>query len=232
MDKQEIIAALHRDLASVIEERQAARKFPDSYAARTALRQFQVARMSRTHADLLEDPETNAAAGFFLSDLYGPHDLSERDTNLKRALPTIERLLPVPALAGVAEAISLDALSERLDAGMAAVLGTEFSEEAYIDAYRKTGARTDRVRQLDHVERLGVALTDLVRHPLIGRTLSLMKGPAKLAGVGHLQDFLERGFKAFEAMKAPQDFVAKVVTRERQIMEQLYRGKKNPLELS
>ncbi|HJV84433.1 MAG TPA: hypothetical protein VJ698_03075 [Noviherbaspirillum sp.] len=231
MDKQQIIAELHRDLESVLAERQAARAFPEAYAARTALRQFQSDRMSRTHADLLEDSETRAAANFFLSDLYGPHDLSQRDTNLQRALPTIERMLPVPALAGVAEAISLDALSERLDAGMANLLGAEFSETGYVDAYRKVGTRADRARQLDHVDRLGAALTDLVGYPLIGKTLSLMKMPAKLAGVAHLHDFLERGFKAFEAMRKPQDFVDKVVTRERQIMDQIYSGKKKPFVL-
>lgn len=231
MDKQEVIAILRRDLQSVITERRTARSIPMAYAARTALRAFQAGRMAQTHADLLDNPETAGAANFFLTDLYGPHDLSERDASLERALPSIERLLPTPALFGVAEAIALDALSERLDAGMADRLGGGFDEADYIEAYRSIGTRNDRERQLDHVERLGAALTELVRLPLIGTTLSLMAGPAKLAGVGHLQSFLERGFKAFEVMKRPQDFVNTVVSRERIIMDQLYRGKKEPFAL-
>lgn len=231
MDKQEVIAILRRDLQSVITERKAARSVPQAHAARTALRAFQAGRMAQTHADLLGNAETAGAANFFLTDLYGPHDLSERDASLERAMPSIERLLPAAALYGVAEAIALDALSERLDAGMASRLGDSFDEAAYIDAFRSVGTRVDRERQLDHVERLGAALTELVRIPLIGKTLSLMSGPAKLAGVGHLQSFLERGFKAFQAMKRPQDFVNTVVSRERIIMDQIYRGNKEPFAL-
>lgn len=228
MDKQEIIAALRRDLEYVAAERRSVKRIPEMYAARVVLRQFQADRMARTHADLLADTETRAAARFFLDDLYGSHDLSGRDTDLERALPSFERLLPAPALAGVAEAMALDALSERLDAKMAARLGTQFKEEEYADAYRNVGSRSDRERQLEHVERLGAALSELVHVPLIGKTLTMMKVPARLAGVEHLQRFLDRGFKAFAAMKCPRDFVTKVVVRERLIMDRLYGGQPDP----
>lgn len=231
MDKHEIIAGLRRDLHMVAEERMSIRNDPERLAARTALRKFQSGRMARTHSDLLASPETQAAANFFLSDLYGAHDLSRRDANLLRALPTAERLLPVTALAGVAEAIALDALSERLDAQMADRLGIRFGEEEYAETYRHVGTRDDRELQLQHVERIGSALVKLLRIPLIGKTLAMMKRPAQLAGIGELQDFLERGFKAFQAMSAPQDFVATVVDRERRIMERIYSEEKAPFAL-
>lgn len=232
MDKNEIIARLRQDLEAVAEERKSLRGDPDRLAARTALRRFQSGRMAKTHADLQASAETRAAANFFLTDLYGPGDLSERDEHLLRALPTAERLLPLTALAGVAEAIALDALSERLDAGMADMLGMTFSEAAYADAYRRVGTRADRDMQLQHVERLGAALARLVRIPMIGKTLALMKRPAQLAGIGQLQDFLERGFQSFQVMSQPQNFIQTIVERERRIMDRLYRGEKDPFVLS
>ncbi|WP_292934468.1 hypothetical protein [Noviherbaspirillum sp.] len=228
MEKSEIIAILRRELETVVAERRVAKANPAMNAARTALRQFQSQRMARTHADLLAEKETGPAARFFLSDLYGPYDLTERDANLERIIPTMERLLPAAALETVAEAVALDALSEKLDAGMARRLGESFSEADYIDAYRQIGKRTDRERQLAHVESVGAALCELVRIPLVGSTLAMMRGPSRLAKLSELHSFLERGFKAFKGMKRPYDFVTTIIQRERAIMDAMYAGKKNP----
>lgn len=187
--------------------------------------------MARTHADLLSQPESQAAARFFLDDLYGTGDLTQRDADLERVVPAMERLLPASALKTVAEAIALDALSEKLDAAMARSLGEQFSEEDYIAAYRKSGSRHDRERQIEHVASVGKALCELVRIPLIGSTLTMMRGPARLAGLEELQSFLERGFKAFKAMKNPNLFVSTIVQRERAIMDRLYTGVEEPFTL-
>lgn len=228
MTKHEIITDLRRELQTVIAERRAVKSDTAMQAARAALRRFQSQRMANTHADLLAAPASNAAATFFLSDLYGPDDLTQRDANLERVIPKMERLLPVAGLRTVADAIALDALSEKLDAAMAAELGDAFTEEEYIAAYRKVTSRADRERQLVHVESVGKALCELVHVPLIGSTLAMMRGPAKLAHLEELQCFLERGFKAFKRMKRPQDFVETIVRREREIMERLYAGSANP----
>lgn len=229
--KKTIVTRLRRELDSVIAERQAAKSDEDTRQARMALRKFQAQRMATTHADLLAAPETNAAATFFLSELYGTDDPTQRDANLERVVPAMERLLPVAALATVADAVALDALSEKLDSVMARELGRKFSEEDYCAAYRKVTSRADRERQIEHVESVGMTLCELVRVPLIGSTLSMMKGPATLANLVDLQSFLERGFKAFKRMKRPQDFVATVVSRERAIMNRLYGGESRPFEL-
>ncbi|MGE5621590.1 MAG: FFLEELY motif protein [Bacillota bacterium] len=231
MKKQEAMAVIRRELEAVAAERRSARGEPAAYAARIALRQFQSQRMACTHADLLRDPESHAAARFFLDDLYGTEDLTQRDADLERVVPAMERLLPVSALKTVAEAIALDALSEKLDAAMARRLGQNFSEEDYIAAYRKSSTRAERERQIVHVESVGMALCELVRVPLVGSTLSMMRGPARLAGLAELQSFLERGFKAFKAMKKPHLFVATIVQRERAILDRLYAGVDNPFAL-
>lgn len=226
--KQEAAAIIRRELAAVIVSRKSVQSDPALHAARIALRSFQAQRMADTHADMLRAPGTRAAAQFFLADLYGADDLSQRDASLERIVPAMERMLPAAALWTVAEAISLDALSEKLDAAMAMHLGERFTEADYVAAYRKTGTRSDRERQIGHVESVGRALCELVRIPLIGSTLAMMRGPAKMANLVELQSFLERGFKAFKGMKKPAAFVDTVVRREREIMKRIYAGDSHP----
>ncbi|MCG2584427.1 hypothetical protein [Massilia sp. TS11] len=224
MKKQELLATLARELQAVKAERLAARQAPALLAARTALKDYQAARLARTHADLLADPDTQGAALFFLEELYGSHDLCQRDADLERVIPTMQRLLPTEALAAITDAIVLDALSEKLDTAMARALGPRFVEADYIAAYRKVCTPAERARQLALVAALGEALCQLVRIPLLSGTLKLMRKPAELAGLGQLQQFLERGFSSFRAMRRPADFVQTVVQRERALMDAYFSG--------
>src|SRR4051812_32459041 len=104
MKKQALIAKLRQQLATVKQERTAGRNDASMHAARTALKQFQSARLSRTHADLLANRDTHAAALFFLDELYGAHDLRQRDLDLERIVPTMQRMLTVEALHAITEA--------------------------------------------------------------------------------------------------------------------------------
>jgi hypothetical protein len=231
MSKQDIIARLRRDLQAAAVERLVAAKDPEAAAARAALRRFQSTRMARTHADLLADGNTNAAARFFLDDLYGTHDFSRRDADIERIIPMMERLMPTSALQAIAEAIELDAQSEILDRAMATQLGSDVSETNYIAAYRTAGQRKDREKQISHIQSVGTSLCELVRIPLVGGTLAMMRAPAMFAGLSELHDFLDRGFRAFRQMRKPQDFVRKIVQRETRIMENLYAGKAEPFDI-
>ncbi len=230
MKKEDLVATLEQQLAAVAAERQAAQREPAMHAARTRLKQFQAARLARTHADLLADPNTHGAALFFLDELYGSHDLSQRDIDLKRIIPTMQRILNVEALHAITEAIVLDALSERLDSDMARALGTNFDEARYLEVYRTATMRADRERQLDLVQALGDALCNLVRIPFLSATLMVMRGPAKLAGLGDLQQFLERGFSTFKQMRAAREFVTTIVGRERAVMDNIFTQRDEPLQ--
>jgi len=223
-EKNKVIAELRHELETVIAARKAAQDVPATEAARIVLRNFQAERMARTHSDLLASPESRDAAQFFLTDLYGSGDLTKRDANLARVIPLMERTLPVAALRTITNAVALDALSEKLDLAMVAHLGQNFTEADYIACYRNWTGRADRERQLGYVELVGAALCELVHKPMIGSTLALMRGPARLANLSDLQNFLERGFKAFRKMKNPEVFAMTIVRRERAIMERLYAG--------
>ena len=95
----------------------------------------------------------------------------------------------------------------------------------YAAAYRKVGRAEDRERQIDLIALLGAALDRLTRQRFIGAALKMMRKPAELAGLGELQGFLERGYRAFGAMRGGAgEFVSIVVARERAISEALLAG--------
>ena len=231
MKKENLVRKLEEQLRMVARERQAAKSEPALLAARTALKRYQSARLAQTHADLLANPNTQGAARFFLDELYGANDLGQRDVDLERVIPTLQKMLSYETLNTITEAIVLDALSERLDTAMARVLGPDFSEAMYAAAYRSATTRAERTRQLDLEHELGDSLCDLVNIALLGVTLSVMKAPAKLAGLGGLHAFLHVGFTTFKQMKKPGDFVTTIVERERQVMERIYAGRSDPFDV-
>lgn len=222
MKKQELIKTLEKQLRAVKQERLAARAEPALLEARTALKRYQSARLAATHADLLAAADSHDAAEFFLHELYGSDEVGQRDLDLERVIPTMQRALSYESLHAITEAIMLDALSERLDSAMARELGPTFTDAAYAEAYRRVGMRADRKRQLTLIAGLGGSLSELVQVPLLSLTLAAMRVPARLAGLGRLQQFLERGFDTFRKLDDPKAFVATIVKRERALMEALY----------
>ncbi len=231
MKKEILVQKLAQQLKLVAAERQAAKREPQLLAARVALKRYQSARLAVTHADLLAKPNTHDAAQFFLEELYGAHDLSQRDVDLERIIPTLQKMLSYESLHTITEAIVLDALSERLDTAMARVLGTEFTEGMYIAAYRTSTTRDERAQQLDLVQELGDSLCKLVKIPLLAVTLTIMKAPARIAGLGDLHEFLDQGFSTFKQMRDPAAFVATIVGRERRVMANIHDGKKDPFDV-
>ncbi|MDQ1813412.1 hypothetical protein RBA41_08860 [Massilia sp. CCM 9210] len=231
MNKDKLAAELEQHLRQLAAGRALARRDPALQAARTAVKRYQSARLAATHPDLLAAPDTREAAAFFLNDIYGAHDLERREADLERIVPSLQRLLPYESLHTITGAIALDALTEQLDTAMARVLGADFDQGAYLLTYRSATAPEERARQLDLVQQLGDSLCALVRIPLLSLTLSVMRGPARLAGVTDLHQFLERGFSTFKKMKKPAQFVDTIVGRERRAMGHIYSGRREPFDV-
>lgn len=225
---------LRENLVRVRHLRGAASDDPMLGARRLRLRQWQVGRLERTYRDLLASEAFAPAARFFLSDLYGPKDFSERDREVERIVPTLVSVLPSGGIHTIAMAVELDALSEELDAALLGQLRSTASIDgaSYAAAYRACANRDQRLRQIELVGEIGRALDRLTRKPLIGAALRLMHGPAHAAGLGALHDFLDRGYRAFRHMgRASNDFLCTVERRERDLMEQLFGGALNPFVL-
>jgi len=210
---------------------------PGGAAQRLLLREWQAARLARTHKDLLNHPEYRAAAEFFLSDLYGLQDTTKRDVELERIYPTMAKMLPATGLHSVGLAVELDALSEELDAELLDVLvqqlgvRDEITESAYVEAYRRCDNYALRGHQIELVRSVGEDLARLVGKPMVYMVLHAMRAPARVAGFGELQDFLERGFNAFRKMSDPRPFLDAIQTRETQILERIQAGHPRPFDL-
>lgn len=200
------------------------------------LRRWQAQRLSRTYADLAADERYAPAAAFFLSDIYGERDFSERDRAVQRAYPVIEKTLPKAALAPIERAMELHDLSVQLDTALAGVLADKLgvreriSEAQYAQGYRLCDNRARRLRQIDLLVAVGKDLDRVVAKPLVRRMLILARRPARMAGFGELQDFLERGFDAFRHMGGADEFIRIIETREKAILERLFAGHPRPFE--
>lgn len=215
---------LHEQLATLVARYHDVRSAVDGepgLAARVGtLQAFQAARLEATYADLRSQDRYGAAVQFFLSDLYGPTDLTARDEQVLRALGKLQRFMPQRALEAFARAMELHVLTLELDADTARRLPGAGAVDVnrYTAAYAAAGRVAVRARQIDLVLDVGRVLDAIVRHPEIGLAIRVARGPAHAAGYGALQDFVERGWRAFEHLGGADEFLETIARRERRLM--------------
>jgi len=85
-----------------------------------------------------------------------------------------------------------------------------------------------RRAQIDLIASIGGALDAAVHAPALWRLLQLSRLPAKLAGLGALQSFLERGFGAFRVLGGADDFVGSIVAQEIEVSRRLFASEPDP----
>ena len=233
--------ALDRRLKRVLEANRHARDPKREVRNRSPwlapLQRWQATRLTRNFEDFLADPRTEPAARFFLDDLYGDHDVSARDRDVERVLPLMRKLLPPHLIETAADAIELAWLSHALDLRMAQALehilrkGGKIDAAAYAEAYRRVGRPRLREHQIALILKVGATLDHAVHKPWIPRLLRASRFPAKIAGLGELQSFLERGFAAFQALKGADAFLAEIARREREVARRLRAGHARPFDV-
>jgi hypothetical protein len=203
---------------------------PDLAPRLDQLAKWQAARLNATYADLARQERYAPAIAFFQSDLYGPGDYSRRDADLARVVPLMTAVLPDAVIRTVARAMELSVLSQELDRRMLKhlPLGAKLSVAAYCDAFRALANRPERERQIALIVEIGRALDRYVQKPLVRSTLAAMRHPARAAGLGALQAFLERGFSAFAHLRGAREFLATVESRETELMNAIFRGDRAP----
>jgi hypothetical protein len=214
-----------RCLESVAAER-ARRAGEATLAARVAeVKRFQHQRFEASYADLLASPRYAAAAQFFLDDLYGPGDFTQRDKQFARVVPALVRLFPKDIVTTVSRLAQLHELSESLDTEMGLQIADQLlNKDSYGLAWREVGRTSDREHQIALMLEVGSALDRFTKNPLLRTSLRMMRAPAQAAGLGSLQDFLESGFDAFRGMRGAEYFLSTVSTRERQLAAKLFAG--------
>ncbi|MET0204196.1 MAG: hypothetical protein ABW276_07795 [Casimicrobiaceae bacterium] len=219
--------ALVRELTRVARLHDERRTNPILAGSLERLADWQARRLRTTYADLAADPRYTAAVTFFQNDLYSGADYSRRDADLARVVPTMVKMLPEGVIATVALAMELNALSQELDRALLERLpraDAQFSVAEYCKAYRRAGNFPLRRRQIKLIGEVGAALDRYVQKPLVRTALAMMRQPARLAGMGALQEFLERGFAAFRAMGGADTFLRTIDERETRIMESIAGG--------
>ena len=217
------VSSILADLRLVAAEREQRAASASLMAHVLAIKHYQQRRFSHTYADLLAAPRYAAVARFFLDELYGPHDFTERDAQLARIVPALVRLFPQAMVDAVGTLVQLHALSEVLDSRMGANLdGVDVDASRYIEAWCATGMVESRERQIALTLEVGTALDALTRKPLLRNSLRLMRRPAHAAGLGALQGFLETGFDTFRAMGGAQEFLSMIESREHRLADALF----------
>lgn len=235
-EKQQCTEALREHLQTAKTLRQQANADADSARDRLRLRVWQAERLARSYADLLHSERYGKAAKFFLADLYGPKDFSSRDEEVERILPMLVAMLPASALRTIALAVELDALTELLDSAMVVELRAagcidSIDENAYAAAYRAVRRRPERQRQIVLMRETGEALKQLAQKSLLTTLLKLMRGPAHLAGLGELHEFLEKGFDAFRQMGDATEFLDCIEDKEQLLLRNMFAGVENPFSI-
>jgi hypothetical protein len=219
----DVATRILQSLAAVEAERRRRLATPGLADAVAALKAWQQQRFARTHAGLLAHPRYGRAAHFFLDELYGPQDFTQRDAQFSRIVPALVRLFPADIIATVESLAEVHALSERLDTAMAVHLrGGAPSPASYVRAWQATGEAATRARQIELVMRVGEALDRHTRSLVLRASLKAMRGPARAAGMGALQGFLEAGFEAFGAMRGAAEFLATIQSREGALAKRLF----------
>lgn len=199
------------------------------------LQAFQRKRLARAYSDLAARKEYRPAVTFFLEELYGGLHFRERDRQVARVLPVMVRMLPAHMLDSLAGAFELQAMSLDLDGRLAKKMSTrdltELTAADYAAIYPAV-PRNEREAQLEMIRDLGRVLTRLVDRRGVMLLIRAMRAPARAAGFGALQDFLERGMGAFRAMGDHVDeFIATVYARETAVMQRLYAGDGDPFRI-
>ena len=126
---------------------------------------WQGRRLRMTYEDLAAQARYADAIRFFQSDLYGAGEFARRDADLARIVPMMVRMLPERVLGTVARAVELHALSQTLDRSLLARLPRadgQFSVAEYCKAYRRTGKRAERERQIRLIGEIGTGIAEYV----------------------------------------------------------------------
>jgi hypothetical protein len=198
------------------------------------LRQWQMRRLARTYADLLDEPRFAPACRFFLDDIYAARDFSQRDEDMKTMYTLMRRFVPEPVIHPLALTVRLHEQTERLDSALLDALlnqvkaGERLTIAEYAEAYRLCDNYADRVTQIEWIVEIGQELERIVKLPLTGTALALARAPARRAGYDELAGFLERGYKAFKHMRGAAGFLGVIQRRERQALDRMYAHHPDP----
>ncbi|HEX5057269.1 MAG TPA: hypothetical protein VFX02_12335 [Gammaproteobacteria bacterium] len=187
-------------------------------------------RMHAAYLDLRLQNRYAAAVDFLIDDLFGPNSLCYRELGLQKAEATMLRVLPEGLLKAVAQAVEFSLLTIRLDLGLAEILDVTAEPGALPDAammqraQRAMAAHEEYRRQISLVLEIGEEIEAIVHKPFVTLGLKMCRQPARVMGLGELQDYLERGVAAFKKMRGSAEFFKTFQQREMSYLQSVFSG--------
>ena len=190
------------------------------------LREWQCKRLMTSYNELYSQKRFAPAMDFFIKELYGPNDFSQRDNDLKKAVPLMEAALSEKTLGTLDVALKLNTLSFKLDFELVKQLDNAdcINSERYALAYQACDNHIDRQLQLEFIELLAHELNKIANRTSIMMVLKLSRVPANLAGLSELQRILETGASAFRKIGKIDEFINPILTGETELMQNLFAG--------
>jgi hypothetical protein len=188
---------------------------------------WQLDYMLPFYEELRASDDYAAAVDFVVSDLTGM-GVSQRDHDIARIVPIMSKMLPEKALQVMASAMELNArvldinLSICRDLFENKAFDTAISESDYRAACRKASSLDECLELVHLIEDVGRSLDHVIRIPMIGVTLRAMRAPARLAGFGALQVFLEKGYTTFIALEDVDQFLDDMTLRMTEVFTKIF----------
>ena len=188
---------------------------------------WQLDYMLPFYENLKSSADRAAAVDFVVSDLTGI-SISERDQELARVVPVMSRMLPAKALGALATAMELNArvlgvnLSICRELYQEISIDTEITAASYCSACRRASQLEECLELVHLTAEIGRSLDDVIRIPMMGLMLRAMRTPARLAGFGVLQVFLETGYKTFNALEDVDRFLEDMTARMTEVFTRIF----------
>ena len=188
---------------------------------------WQLNYMLPFYDDLRASQDYAAAVDFVVSDLTGI-GVSQRDRDIARIVPIMAKLLPEKALRTIASAMQLNARVLDINLSICRALFTnraideEISESDYRAACKQASSLDECLELVHLVGEVGHSLDHVIRIPMIGVTLKAMRTPARLAGFGALQVFLEKGYTKFVALQDVDQFLGDITLRMTEVFTRIF----------
>jgi hypothetical protein len=174
--------------------------------------EVQLAYFLPQYDDLRDRPGYDAAIDFVVTDLTGTGTAS-RDHDLERVAGVMSRMLPTAALEAMIIAMKLNTRILAINVDIAALLaerlraGGSISERDYCLANRQVTTFAEARSLIAMSREAGRALDRFAHVPLIRNISHSMRIPARLAGFGDLQAFLEKGLDTFLGVADVEEFL-------------------------
>jgi len=183
------------------------------------LQAFQSERMSRTYADLKQNPEYHRIGKFFFDEIYGPMDFTIRDASIRKLHKALEGRIDGNILSAVDMVFDLQELSEELDDRLVERMnirgyGPELNANQYETIYRDLDNFDQRMTQVEMATDAVAEFHRFSKKWIVGISLKTARSASRVMGLGRIMDFIYEGYSAFHSINDIQSFTDTIRSRE------------------